>query len=85
MNDTYGYRTNLSMKNQENWLFANKLASRYFLILTHLILLFSIIIYLINLKGYITFYTSLFLAILGVPLIGFIIIIYNIEKKLKKK
>ena len=85
INSIYGYRTNLSMKNKENWFYSNKLASKWLLIITHVILFLSLLAYQFNLIGYLSFNISLFLITIIIPLVCFIFIIYAIENKLRKR
>jgi|SRR6218665_864787 len=85
INGIYGYRTVQSTKNIENWLYSNKLASRYLIVATHLILIVSLISCRLEFLGYLSFIQSFFLVTIIIPLISFVALIWIIEMKLKKK
>lgn len=80
-----GYRTPLSMKSKENWIYANKLASSYMLIVTHVVLLLSLIVYKLQLMVCLSLNFSVVLITIPIPIVCFILMIYIIETKLSKK
>lgn len=76
INYLYGYRTSKSMKNQENWLLANRLGAKYFLISSIFNVITSIgLNFLLKIQ-----FSEWFIALL---IIEFIIIFYLTEKQLK--
>lgn len=85
INSLYGYRTPLSMKSKENWFYANKLASSYMLFVTHAILFLSLIVYKLQILGYLSVNFCVILISMLIPLVCFISMIYIIETKLSKK
>jgi len=82
INSLYGYRTSRSMKNPENWHFANKLSAR-FMIKGSVIGLLIFLVSFVFLKGQIAI-STLTLANLIVLCISLVAVIPLVEIKLKK-
>lgn len=85
INGLYGYRTPLSMKSKENWVYANKLASFYMLIVAHAILFLSLIVYKLQMMLFLSLNFSVVLITIPIPLVCFVLMIYIIESKLSKR
>lgn len=85
INSLYGYRTPLSMKSKENWVYANKLASSYMLIVIHVILFLSLIVYKLQIIVCLSLNFSIILVTIPIPLGCIILMIYIIEIKLSKR
>lgn len=78
INGFIGYRTNRSMKSNENWIFANKTCGDCYIII-------SIILFLITAITYFIYEIDSYIVILTIQLIGTLLPIPIIEIKLKKK
>ncbi len=78
INSLYGYRTANSMKNKQNWDFAQKYSTNLFLILLFSLLLIQVLLYLIY--GSTEFSNS---SVLAGLLLCIGIVLYQTEKKLK--
>ena len=81
INGLYGYRTTRSMKNPENWLFANKLAPKYMIILTQVAFVIALL-YFFLFKDIFSF-TPIFLPINFLFCFSLLGIIPLVENKLK--
>ncbi len=77
INYLYGYRTFKSMKNEENWNVAQKLSSRYLLVLGIVILVFGVLVYFNNWNETSTAIIT-FILLVG----GILIQFYLIEKRM---
>lgn len=73
------------MKNKDNWVYSNTLASKYMFITTHVILFLSIMIYKLYLSEHLNFHIGLFFISLFIPSTCILLMIYIIETKLKKR
>ena len=82
INGLYGYRTPRSMKNPENWNYANKVAPKYMLISTHVALAISLIYFFIVKDSF--SFTATFLPINFLYCFSLICIIPVVETKLRK-
>lgn len=82
-NNVYGYRTKRSKKSLRNWKYANQLASKYMIIITHVILILSLLVYFLYPK-ILGFEISLALVSLIIPCGLLPTIIIFVESKLKK-
>lgn len=85
INELFGYRTNLSMKNLDTWNFANRYIGRVWLILSLFILPLTIVVMLLingEDEGYIT---TAFFIVLGIQLLIMLISIIPTEIALNKK
>jgi len=84
INGIYGYRTSMSMKNNETWEFAHRYCGRLWIRLGFIILIISIIFTLIaftcddKVEGIID------LSIVAIQAIAVIVSIFPVEKELKK-
>ena len=82
INGLYGYRTLRSMKNPQNWHYANKLAPKYMIIFTHAC--FGIaLLYFFLFKDKLSF-TAIFLPVNFLYCFSLIFMIPIIERKLKR-
>lgn len=85
INELFGYRTNLSMKNLDTWNFANRYIGRVWLILSLFILPLTIVVMLLingEDEGYIT---TAFFIVLSIQLLIMLISIIPTEIALNKK
>jgi uncharacterized membrane protein len=82
INSLYGYRTFRSMKNQENWNFANKLSAKYMLINT--LVGFAIFVISFFLLRHKISVTAMILGNLGVQSISLVVLIPMVEIRLRK-
>jgi uncharacterized membrane protein len=82
INGIYGYRTPRSMKNLENWHFANKLSAKYMLLNSFLAFLIFMVSFW-TLKNSISV-DALILINMGVLCLSLIAMIPMVETKLKK-
>ncbi|MGB4774165.1 MAG: SdpI family protein [Daejeonella sp.] len=76
INRIYGYRTSYTMQNREIWNYANKVASKYLLIFSLILLIFDFLLLLWSSK----YSEGISFLLL---LIGFITTIILIEKKIR--
>ncbi|WP_101907397.1 SdpI family protein [Tenacibaculum dicentrarchi] len=84
INGIYGYRTPYSIKNEENWIYCNKLASKYMLINTHVILLLLLFIYALYYFEYLSLNTVInFIWI--IPCLCLVFMVCIIEIKIRKR
>lgn len=81
INGLYGYRTTRSMKNQENWHFANKLAAKYMILITQVAFAVALL-YFFLFKDTLSF-TPVFLPINFLFCFVLLGIIPLVENKLK--
>ena len=82
INALYGYRTPRSMKNQESWNYAQKLGNRYLIALALVLLLIGTVFLFIDISSWSPEKTfGLSVAIL---LLGFGVLIFLVEKSLRK-
>lgn len=80
INSWYGYRTVRSMKNKEQWRFAQKYSANLGLIIISIVLIIQCVLYLIYGSTAVTDLTTV-----GLWLIGMAILIFSVENKLKKR
>lgn len=80
INSWYGYRTVRSMKNKEQWSFAQKYSAKLGLIIISIVLIIQCVLYLIYGSTSVTDLTTV-----GLWLIGMVILIFSVENKLKKR
>ncbi|MBK0404014.1 SdpI family protein [Adhaeribacter sp. BT258] len=82
INGFYGYRTPRSMENLEIWHYANKLAAKYMLIITHVTVAISLL-YFFLFKDILSF-TATFLPINFFYCFSLVLLIPIVERKLKR-
>ncbi len=88
INHLYGYRTSLSMKSQDTWVVANRLASECFLYISigfiAVLILLSIIVGKAGLIGWFGSFRSLFLTVAifstGLVLIPIVVTEYKLKR-----
>jgi uncharacterized membrane protein len=80
INSLYGYRTGRSMKNKEQWEFAQKYSANLALMVLSTVLIIQCILYMLYQSSAMTDLTTL-----GFWLIGMGIVIVTVERKLKKR
>lgn len=83
INEIYGYRTSMSMKNKETWEFAHKYCGRLWIKLGGMMLIISVIIGIIGFMFY-QIQDSIALVLVTTQTIVLSISIFPVEKELKK-
>lgn len=85
INELFGYRTNLSMKNLDTWNFANRYIGRVWLILSLFILPLTIVVMLLINGEDESYITTAFFIVLSIQLLIMLISIIPTEIALNKK
>ena len=84
INTVFGYRTSMSMKNMDTWIFAHKYIGKIWLISGLILLPLSVLLMLLILSKSLLFISNFGGALCGVQIIFMLIPVILTEKALKK-
>lgn len=83
INNVYGFRTELSMKNQELWDLAQKLCGNLFLKISLIFLIIDVLCFVI-IRGFSDNVIYVFaLILMFIQIVSLIVSLFNLDKKLK--